>query len=86
MKKMTDSDIWKISSYNISSVEVRGNDKYKNDYFNRYLKKANGVMDREAMEKITDEIYRNGNFSLVYYELIGRGWKPKCWTWQKNNR
>lgn len=69
MKKITDSDIWKISSYNISSAEVRGNDKYKNNYFNRYLKKANGIMDRETMEKITDEIYRNGNFSLVYYEL-----------------
>ena len=69
IKKMTDSDIWKISSYNISSVEVRGNDKYKNDYFNKYLKKANGIMNRETMEKITDEIYRNGNFSLVYYEL-----------------
>ena len=68
MKKMTDSDIWKISSYNISSVEVRGNDKYKNDYFNKYLKKANGIMDRETMEKITDEIYRNGKFALVYYE------------------
>lgn len=68
-KKMTDGDIWKITSYNISSVEVRGNKKYKSDYFNKYFKNANGKMDRKAMEKITDEIYNNGNFSLVYYEL-----------------
>ncbi len=67
--KITDADIWKITSYNISSIEIRGNDKYKKNYFNKYLKNISGIMDRKAMEKITDEIYRNGNFSLVYYEI-----------------
>lgn len=59
---------WK-DEYDIKHVEIRGNKKYEKKYFNKYLPKNLGMMKKSDMEKIVDELYRNGDFSTVYYEV-----------------
>ena len=59
---------WK-EEYNIKYVEIRGNKKYEKKYFNKYLPKNLGMMRKNDMEKIVDELYGNGDFSTVYYEV-----------------
>ena len=59
---------WK-EEYNIKHVEIRGNKKYEKKYFNKYLPKNLGMMRKNDMEKIVDELYGNGDFSTVYYEV-----------------
>ncbi|MBF1337419.1 MAG: patatin-like phospholipase family protein, partial [Leptotrichia sp.] len=59
---------WK-DEYDIKYVEIRGNKKYEKKYFNKYLPKNLGMMKKSDMEKIVDELYRNGDFSTVYYEV-----------------
>ncbi len=59
---------WK-DEYDIKHVEIRGNKKYESKYFNKYLPKNLGMMKKSDMEKIVDELYGNGDFSTVYYEV-----------------
>ncbi len=59
---------WK-DEYIIKNVEIRGNKKYKRAYFERYVPKSLGKMNRKDMEKITNDLYKNGDFSTVYYEI-----------------
>lgn len=55
--------------YDIKHVEIRGNKKYEKKYFNKYLPKNLGMMKKSDMEKIVNELYGNGDFSTVYYEV-----------------
>lgn len=64
---------WK-EEYEIRSIEVVGNKKYKLEYFNEYIPEVLGKMKKSEMEKIVNDLYRNGDFSTVYYE-IGDGGK-----------
>ena len=59
---------WK-DEYTIRYVEIRGNKRYGEKYFNKYLPKNLGTMKKNDMEKIVNELYGNGNFSTVYYEV-----------------
>ena len=59
---------WK-DEYDIKHVEIRGNKKYESKYFNKYLPKNLGMMKKSDMEKIVNELYGNGDFSTVYYEV-----------------
>ena len=59
---------WK-DEYDIKYVEIRGNKKYEKKYFNKYLPKNLGMMKKSDMEKIVNEVYGNGDFSTVYYEV-----------------
>jgi phospholipase, patatin family len=59
---------WK-DEYTIRYVEIRGNKRYGEKYFNKYLPKNLGTMKKNGMEKIVNELYGNGNFSTVYYEV-----------------
>ena len=59
---------WK-DEYTIRRVEIRGNKRYGEKYFNKYLPKNLGSMKKSDMEKIVNELYGNGNFSTVYYEV-----------------
>ena len=59
---------WK-DEYDIKYVEIRGNKKYEKKYFNKYLPKNLGMMKKNDMEKIVNELYGNGDFSTVYYEV-----------------
>lgn len=59
---------WK-DEYTIRHVEIRGNKRYGEKYFNKYLPKNLGTMKKSDMEKIVNELYGNGNFSTVYYEV-----------------
>ena len=59
---------WK-DEYSIRRVEIRGNKRYGEKYFNKYLPKNLGTMKKNGMEKIVNELYGNGNFSTVYYEV-----------------
>ena len=42
---------------------------FKKKYFNKYLPKNLGMMKKSDMEKIVNELYGNGDFSTVYYEV-----------------
>lgn len=55
--------------YNISEVVIEGNQKYKKEYFDKFIPKKLGVLNRLDMEKIVDNIYQNGDFTTVYYEV-----------------
>ncbi len=59
---------WK-DEYTIRRVEIRGNKRYGEKYFNKYLPKNLGTMKKNDIEKIVNELYGNGNFSTVYYEV-----------------
>lgn len=59
---------WK-SDYDIVEIEIRGNKKYKKEYFEKYFKKKSGKFTKNDMEKIVELIYQNGDFSTVYYEV-----------------
>lgn len=59
---------WK-DEYDIKYVEIRGNKKYERKYFNKYLPKNLGMMKKSDMGKIVAELYGNGDFSTVYYEV-----------------
>ena len=59
---------WK-DEYTIRHVEIRGNKRYGEKYFNKYLPKNLGMMKKSDMEKIVNELYGNGDFSTVYYEV-----------------
>lgn len=59
---------WK-DEYNISGVVIEGNKKYKKEYFDKFLPKKLGVLSRLDMEKIVNNIYQNGDFTTVYYEV-----------------
>ena len=55
--------------YNITGIIVEGNKKYKMKYFEKFLPKKLGILNRLDMEKIVDNIYQNGDFTTVYYEV-----------------
>ena len=55
--------------YNITRIVVEGNKKYKMKYFDKFLPKKLGILNRLDMEKIIDNIYQNGDFTTVYYEV-----------------
>lgn len=55
--------------YNITSIDIEGNKKYKDSYFKKFLPKKLGNMNRLEMEEIVNEIYQNGNFTTAYYEV-----------------
>ena len=55
--------------YNITGIVVEGNKKYKMKYFEKFLPKKLGILNRLDMEKIVDNIYQNGDFTTVYYEV-----------------
>lgn len=59
---------WK-DEYNIKSIEIVGNKKYKSEYFNNYIPKNPGKMSKKEMEDIVDELYKNGDFATAYYEV-----------------
>ncbi|MWX63353.1 patatin, partial [Francisella tularensis] len=65
-KRMEFRKSWK-DEYSIRRVEIRGNKRYGEKYFNKYLPKNLGSMKKSDMEKIVNELYGNGNFSTVYY-------------------
>ena len=67
-KRMEFRKSWK-DEYTIRHVEIRGNKRYGEKYFNKYLPKNLGTMKKSDMEKIVNELYGNGNFSTVYYEV-----------------
>ena len=67
-KRMEFRKSWK-DEYTIRRVEIRGNKRYGEKYFNKYLPKNLGTMKKNDMEKIVNELYGNGNFSTVYYEV-----------------
>ena len=67
-KRMEFRKSWK-DEYSIRRVEIRGNKRYGEKYFNKYLPKNLGLMKKSDMEKIVNELYGNGNFSTVYYEV-----------------
>ena len=67
-KRMEFRKSWK-DEYSIRRVEIRGNKRYGEKYFNKYLPKNLGSMKKSDMEKIVNELYGNGNFSTVYYEV-----------------
>ena len=55
--------------YNIAGIVIEGNKKYKKTYFDKFLPKKLGVLSRLDMEKIVNNIYQNGDFTTVYYEV-----------------
>ena len=55
--------------YNISGIVIEGNKKYKKAYFDKFLPKKLGVLNRLDMEEIVNNIYQNGDFTTVYYEV-----------------
>lgn len=59
---------WK-NEYDIKLVEIRGNKKYETEYFKRYLPEKLGKMNEKELESIVDNLYKNGDFSTVYYEI-----------------
>ena len=67
-KRMEFRKSWK-DEYSIRRLEIRGNKRYGEKYFNKYLPKNLGSMKKSDMEKIVNELYGNGNFSTVYYEV-----------------
>ena len=67
-KKREFRKTWK-NEYIIKHVEIRGNRKYEEKYFSKYLPKNLEKMKISDMEKIINDLYRNGDFSTVYYEV-----------------
>lgn len=67
-KRIEFRNSWK-NEYEIKSVEIKGNKKYKEDYFDKYIPKKLGKMKKEELQEIVNDLYRNGNFSTVYYEI-----------------
>ena len=59
---------WK-DEYDISKIIVEGNKKYKRTYFDKFFPKRLGNLSRLDMEKIVNNIYQNGDFTTVYYEV-----------------
>ena len=59
---------WK-DEYNITGVVIEGNKKYTRAYFDKFFLKRLGTLTRLDMEKIVNNIYQNGDFTTVYYEV-----------------
>ena len=59
---------WK-DEYNITGVVIEGNKKYTRAYFDKFFPKRLGALTRLDMEKIVNNIYQNGDFTTVYYEV-----------------
>ena len=59
---------WK-DEYNVSEIVIKGNKKYKKEYFDKFIPKKLGILNRMDMEKIVNNIYQNGDFTTVYYEI-----------------
>lgn len=59
---------WK-DEYNITGVVIEGNKKYTRAYFDKFFPKKLGTLTRLDMEKIVNNIYQNGDFTTVYYEV-----------------
>ena len=59
---------WK-DEYNITGVVIEGNKKYTRAYFDKFFPKRLGTLTRLDMEKIVNNIYQNGDFTTVYYEV-----------------
>ena len=55
--------------YNISGIIIEGNQKYKKAYFDKFIPKKFGTLSRLDMEEIVNNIYQNGDFTTVYYEV-----------------
>lgn len=71
-KKREFRSSWK-NGYEIRSVEIRGNKKYSTEYFSKYIPEKLGEMKNEEIQEIVDDLYRNGNFATVYYEVAENG-------------
>lgn len=67
-KRKAFRETW-TDEYKITSIDIEGNKKYKDSYFKKFLPKKLGNMNRLEMENIVNEIYQNGNFTTVYYEV-----------------
>ena len=59
---------WK-DEYNITGIVIDGNKKYTRAYFDKFFPKKLGTLTRLDMEKIVNNIYQNGDFTTVYYEV-----------------
>ena len=59
---------WK-DEYNITGIVIDGNKKYTRTYFDKFFPKRLGTLTRLDMEKIVNNIYQNGDFTTVYYEV-----------------
>ena len=59
---------WK-DEYNITGIVIDGNKKYTRTYFDKFFPKKLGTLTRLDMEKIVNNIYQNGDFTTVYYEV-----------------
>ena len=59
---------WK-DEYNITGIVIDGNKKYTRTYFDKFFPKKLGTLSRLDMEKIVNNIYQNGDFTTVYYEV-----------------
>ena len=55
--------------YNVAGVVIEGNKKYKRAYFDKFLPRKLGTLSRLDMEEIVNNIYQNGDFTTVYYEV-----------------
>ena len=59
---------WK-DEYNITGIVIDGNKKYTRTYFDKFFPKKLGTLTWLDMEKIVNNIYQNGDFTTVYYEV-----------------
>ena len=61
---------WK-ESYSITKIEIVGNKKFDESYFKRFIPKDLTNLKAADIKKITNQIYQNGSFSNVFYEIKG---------------
>jgi NTE family protein len=61
---------WK-ESYSFTKIEIVGNKKFDESYFNRFIPKNLTNLKAADIKKITNQIYQNGSFSNVFYEIKG---------------
>ena len=61
---------WK-ESYSITKIEIVGNKKFDESYFKRFIPKNLTNLKAADIKKITNQIYQNGSFSNVFYEIKG---------------
>lgn len=69
-KKREFKKTWK-DTYSIKNIQVKGNKKYDNDYFKRFIPKNLDAMKKDDFENVVDKIYSSGDFLTVYYEING---------------
>ena len=59
---------WK-DSYSFKNIEILGNKKFNDEYFNRFIPKNMENMKISNIKEIINKIYQNGSFSNVFYEI-----------------